>query len=310
MYKNDNIPSTISTNIHRLNNQVVDGILNKQPPKIINIASSSLKKENKKIEELVIQLEQIVKGSKFSIKDEYYEKLEKIGNYTFTIPSDLEADDRYYLNSLEAISDEVYVSLLVTDSKSVDHLVALLYGKESGEWKLFGIYSGQYSAQGLNAIVLYQKALELDKKGYLIPAFLYEKLAINLLRPVQFFQYDKEREIQKYGDDLAKRVNEKFYWPIKLDSMQTKPEVISIDVVSVAEGGLMPIIPYVSSVDLNDPEKLKLEAEEMTNILGNMFPGLLPNFNNIAFRAYSEQPINPQKQYSYYGTVIDITKWK
>lgn len=304
-YKNDEINPSLKSSFKELRDKVVSAIKANDSEAIIKLGNKDIRKDSDKVKQLLEQFSKTLKDDSFIVKDEYYSKLNKVGEYRFVIPSSLSKDeeDRYVLQ-IDGISDEIYVPLLISNKTGAKYMVAPIFGKENNNWVLAGLHIGQFSCQDLNAIQLYNEAKKLENKGYLLPAVLYADLATKVLRPAIFFQYEKESDVQKYRDKIISEIQKKYKFPMITEIISSKPEIFNIDVINVEQGGLTPSVNY-KSIKMNDVEGLKVEAEELTSFIEQKFPGTLESFNYIGYRAYSEIASDPNKQYYSYGTVID-----
>jgi hypothetical protein len=185
-------------------------------------------------------------------------------------------------------------------------MISSVFKKEENEWKLYTIYFNDYSYYGMNAIDIYNKAKELAEKESIIPAALIMSRCNNILRPAPFLQYNIQMEIMNFYNDLMSKVQKEYTFPKEIKTSTGSIELFGINIEMTTED-FMPDIKYVTKLDISKDNEanIKKEANEIHDDVMGMFSGLEENFDVFLYRAYSEPPIDPQKKYSGYGTVIE-----
>ena len=120
----------------------------------------------------------------------------------------------------------------------------------------------------------YQAAQQNYEKGYLIDAVNDLVLANQLLKPAnQFWQYQKEKEIQEFGQKVMADINNKFTFPMTVDYVKTKPQIFNIYPQGMNEG-YFPMIRYTTSIDLSDTITLRKECDEIHSKIGDLYYGI------------------------------------
>lgn len=149
----------------------------------------------------------------------------------------------YFINYSANYSEE-YVTLLRFEHNSTTVQTICFYGKEGNSWKLDFLNTNPWGTKGKDALAYYKSSKKHLDKGYLLNAFLEAKIANQYSRNAGgVFQYRQEEEIATYLNNLAKKMNETFDLPIKLDSLPGKPEIMHVIPQTTTEG-FFPLIIY------------------------------------------------------------------
>jgi len=302
--QNNGINKEILDSGKSLDDQVLDDLKNNNLDKILEISSEEFKQKSSTNKEWFEELQKYTKDKPFDNPDRYYCEINKVGKYNFAI-KDLK-DDLFSIN-LDAIGNEMFISLFKTKSQKDDFIVLLIYIKEQGKWKLNTLSGVQYSYDGMNAIDLYEKAKSLEAQGYAVPANIYMGLCSKILRPAPFIQYKKESEINDYGKKLNQSITDKYAFPEKLKNTNNV-ELYGFRVEYTKNDGIIPVVRYVTSIGLDSSdkkEKLGKEANDMNKEVTDKYPGLKANFKYVLYEAYSEPPIDPKKTYPDYRTGVE-----
>lgn len=299
-YRDNEIDKQTADSVKALDDKVLEDIKSNDSDKILEFSGDSIKKDSAKFKELVKNINEKVKDKSFEYEVRYYCKVNKVGKYTFTVGTS--EDDPYYIK-IDAPGKDVFISLIKSNSNLDDYLLSLIYTKEQGKWKLCTFYVGEYSCSGMGVNNLYQKAEQLEDKGYTIPAGLYLSLTNQLLNPAPFIEYKKASEINSYSKKVLSNLNNKYTFPKKLESVKNI-EVYSLDIQYVKQG-LIPVIKYTTSTNLSDENKIRQEANDMNNEVISLYPGMKENFKYFLYEAYSEPPIDSKKMYNCYRTVVE-----
>ena len=297
---NDNIKKQILDSVKILDDKVLDSIKNNNPDKIFEISSEEFKNNSLSFKETLASNNKDFKDLSFEYKDRYYCKVNNVGKFNITITT--AEDDPFYITT-EAINKDIFVSLIKTTSNKDDYLFTLIYIKENDEWKLRTFYAGNYSMDGMNAIDLYEKAKSLEAQGYKLPASTYMGLCSKLLRPASFIQYKKESEIVDYSKKLNKSITDEHTYPEKLKNTNNA-EIYGFDVKYTKNDGIIPVVKYVTGIELGKKEELQKEADGMNKEVTDKYSGMKENFKYILYEAYSERPIDPKKTYNNYRSGV------
>ncbi len=304
VYWNDEIKQATVDEVHLLNEILVSGIKNNMPELILDLATNDLAEDQ--------QFQQIIRqgfGDQFTENDflnihDYHILLNKTGNFTYQAFS-LDEDAPFIIH-VPARSTEMYVSLLVNE-KPVSQLLLVFYIKEKEDWKLESFHFVNFAWQGLDALQLYEKANILHDEGFTVPAMLYLKASVDLVRPSPILQYKEEAKIVNHLEKVTNEVVQMFKFPIQLPHIINEPVLYGID-LKILDEGFVPVIIYITNLNLDDPEGLKEEAYQIATHINTIFPGVTQNFSYIIFRAVDEAPENPNIYYDARVTVVDLSE--
>ena len=299
-YHNDEIDKESLDSVKILDDKILESIKNNNADNILEISSESFEENSKNIKEIISSINQSVNVKSFDYKDRYYCKVNKVGKYSFAIGT---LQDESFNIKLNAVSKDIFVSLIKSNSNSIDYILSLVYIKEQGEWKLMTLNCGEYSYYGMNAIDLYEKAKSLDTKGYKVPAGFYIRLYGKLLHPVPILQYKKESEITDYSKRFIDSTKNDYTFPKKLENTDNV-ELYGFDVKYVKDE-LIPVVKYTTNMELSNKEAIEKEANEINNEVTSQYPGMKENFKLFLYEAYSEPPIDPKKTYNCYRTGVE-----
>ena len=297
---NSEIDNTILDPIKILDDKVLESIKNNKPDEILEISSEDFKKNSGNIKEFIGSINESTKDKTFDYKDRYYCRVDKIGKYSFSVETS--PNDSFYVN-LEAVSKDIFVSLIKSNSNSNDYLLSLVYIKEQNIWKLQSINVGEYSYDGMNAADLYEKAKLLDGKEYKVPAALYSVLSSKLLHPAPFLQYKNESEITNYNKKLLESLKNDYTFPQDL-KYANNIKIYGFDVRDVKEG-IVPVIKYTTNIKLSNKEAIEKEANDINNAVTIQYPGMKENFKFFLYEAFSEPPVDSKITYNCYRTKVE-----
>jgi preprotein translocase subunit SecG len=298
MYHNDKIDKQILDSVKVIDDEVLDDIKNDNQNRLNKLGSEAFKNEPLSSNELLDTMSKQVKDKSFDYQDRYYFVSKKIGNSKFTMNI---SKDQYI--TLEATNSDIFVSLRKSNSNKHDYLLATVYVKEQGEWKLDRFALKDYSYDGMNAIDLYEKAKSLNAQGYKIPALTYGVLSAVTLHPASFLHYQKENEITDFYKKLADDVKNAHLFPQKLKNSNNL-EIYSVTVRNDVEG-VIPVIRYVTGIELSNKEAIEKEANDINDEVNSLYPGMKESFKQLIYEAYSEEPVDSKKTYNYYRTTVE-----
>jgi len=283
-----------------LDDKVLESIKNNDSDKVLEISSEAFKNNSGNIKEFISNINKSVKDKTFDYKDRYYCKVNKIGKYSFSIKS---LENNTLNVNLEAVSNDIFVSLIKSNSNSNDYMLSFIYIKEQDTWKLQSLDVGEYSYDGMTADDLYEKAKSFDNKGYIIPAALYSVLSSKLLHPAPFLEYKNKNEITNYNKKLLDGIKNEYTFPQELKNANNI-KIYGFDVKGVKEG-IVPVVKYTTNIELSNKEAIEKEANDINNAVNSQYPGLKENFKLFLYEAYSEPPIDSKKTYNCYRTGVE-----
>lgn len=304
MAKDDDIASPILDEMKRLEDIILESLKTNNENLIVDISCSELKQNTANLKSFATQINQFIGKSKVDSFARYHCTIDTTKNIGSQI-IDVTGENEFILHFGE-LTGEVCVSLLKLEFKGNEKLISSILTKEDDGWQLYMIYFNNYSYYGMNAIDLYNKSKALAEEGSIVPAVLIMSACSNVLRPAPFLQYNGQMEIMDFYKDLMSKVQKEYTLPKEIKTSTGSVELYGLN-IEMTTKGFMPDIRYVTQLDLgkDNEANLKKEANEIHNDVMGMFNGLEENFDVFLYRAYSELPIDPQKKYNGYGTVIE-----
>jgi len=302
---NDEIDAGIRNDMHTLSEKIIESIKNDDPTIMYNLFVEELKEEGiDNVKNLYSQLAPAIKGKTFELYNEYYVISQNWRAVQFSISSETDANNKFYM-FLNTASNNAYISLLSTEGEFKDLIFCFVYVKVKGQWRLHIAHLGVLRMGGKTVPVWLQEAGELSAKRYDIPALFKLNIANQFLRPAQFIQYAKEKEVIDLSKEIQARINSKYKFPIRLSSLPNTPEIYHIG-PQFLQMNLLPTITYVTKIPLDNASELQKEVDAMTPELKSIFPGITKNVSHITYKAFSQPPTDPQKTYDYYGLTAEI----
>lgn len=299
--RNEGIDNTIRDEIEKLDRIVIDSLKNLDKDALIGISSPLFTDNTVDLDGFLSMINQAIGSTSFDYKEKYYCKQQKVGQYTATVSS-LSEDDPFFV-TVDVDSPEVYVSLMKSDSGIIDYMLTNVYIKEDGDWKLISLYCGEYSYHGMTVVDLYKKAKELDESGHQLPALMYAGLYSNMLRPAPHVQYKIEGEIKAFSKQIYEDVSQSYTFPQKLDG-GNGVEIYGIELI-VVKDDFIPMIKYITNTGTDDAANSEKEAHDIHAETMSKLEGVKECFDIFLYRAFSEPPIDPSKQYPCYTTVVE-----
>lgn len=305
-WKNDNIDKNKREQIKKLNDKLFNAIINNDVAVVKTLMSDKLlEKAGNDLDVLINKVSNTLNADSYRILDEYnvHCSTTGIGN---TLPSGVTGNNDYFV-SFQALNKEMYVSLLLPNGLDNELLITAIYGKYDSEWKINILQFGPYSLFGKTAPDYLNLAKSSYDKSYLIDAVNYISLSKQCLRPANdYFQYQKEKEINEFYDKVMKEVNSKFTFPLALENIDTKPKVFRIFPEMTSEG-FFPMVYYLSSINLNDTKALKIENEKVKKEVDRLFTGIDKDKKFVFYWAFNEIP-DGKKLVEHYGFIDKRTE--
>ncbi len=306
IWKNDNIDKDKKEQIKIINDKLFNAIKSNNIDGVKALMSDKLlEKGEPELDKLIKQVSSFIKSDSYRIFDEYnvHNSTTGIGN---TIPSGITGDNDYVIN-YQALNKEMYVSLLLTNGLEDDFLIIAVYGNYDNQWKINILQIGQFSFFKKTAPEYYKLAKECYDKAYLTDAIINAGLSKQFLRPANnFFQYQKEKEINEFYDKVMKEMNSKFTFPLTLDNVETKPRVFRI-YPQVIKEGIYPMVQYLTKLNLKDTTALKLENEKVKKEINSLLTGINKDKKFVFYQAYNVLP-GSKKLVEHYGFVDKLTE--
>ena len=305
-WKNDHIEKDTREQIKILNDKLFKAITSNDVTGVKALLSDKLlEKGTSDLDKIINQVSTSFKTDSYRILDEYdvHNSTAGIGN---TLPSGISGDNDYILN-YQALNKEMYVSLLLPNGVPNELLITAIYGKYNNGWKINILQFGQYSLFGKTAPDYFKLAKSSYDKSYLIDAVNYIGLSKQCLRPANdFFQYQKNKEINDFYEKAMQEVNSKFTFPMTLENIDTKPKVFRIFPEMINEG-FFPMVYYLSDINLKDTTALKIENEKVKKEVDRLFTGIDKDKRFVFYWAFKEIP-DGKKLVEHYGFIDKQTE--
>ncbi|HUX96143.1 MAG TPA: hypothetical protein VMV47_10455 [Bacteroidales bacterium] len=289
MWKDDKIDSNVRTQIHKLNYQLIDGLLENNSEKVLSIFSEDMIEQNEfDLNMLMQQVKENFAKEGFEILNDFY--LSNISENSQVSVTTGSSGDHDYIIDFKALSSEAYVSVGYFDKNLYHTCLTLVYGKYGKEWKLNMLLVGALRIMNKDAFDWYQSAKFNYEKGYLFDAANDMVLANSILKPGdKFWQYQKEKEIQDFEQKVKAEIYAKYTFPILIDFVKSKPQIFRIHPQSM-NNEYFPMIHYTTTIDLKDTLKLSKECDEIHSGIGELLNGIDKNKKLIIYRACKSIP--------------------
>ena len=248
------------------------------------------------------KLGQLAKGTNFTILHEYLIDAKGTGPATVTLPGD---EENKFIISVERGKGPIVISLLTSTGNFKDVMLCFAYLKTKDGWQLYTFHSGVYKVGGRNAVRWYEEARDMYDKGWEVPAMQRMHFVKSIMRPAPFIQYDREKEIQDFFAKGAAETAKKYAFPFKATWVKEMPMVYGLD-IEFSKERLVPVVIYVTKHPLNRGTPIQEEADAITSKIEKIIPGITKTSAEIGYRAFSEPPLDADKQYKYRVLVSKI----
>ncbi|MEL1245494.1 hypothetical protein AAEO56_14565 [Flavobacterium sp. DGU11] len=219
----------------------------------------------------------------YTVFDEY-QCHHSVTNNNIAIPSEEHSYTFKYVNEVE----DTYVSLLKIPYSEEGYLLAVIYGKEGDEWKIDEIKINIIWQHGKNAQEYYAIAKKKEDDGFLIDALLYAEAAQACIQATEnFVEFDNAKSIPLYYNRLRGKVDAKYTFPILLENIRTKPQVMGISLAQ-SEDGTGALITYQTIIPVEENITLGQEFELVKKEMKKTFTDFDFNKPGIHYRAINQ----------------------
>jgi hypothetical protein len=302
--QNEEIELSLRQEIHKINDDIIEVIQQGSSEELFGYVVTGLADEQEarqKIYDAFPAMAQLLAEQELEVYQDCYCVCEGEGSTSCTLHPETDYD---FQISIEAVSNEMFVSLLETQEFH-NLLLSIVYVKQGDNWRLWQYSLGSIKIAERNAVQWYEEASEYYKQGYLVPAIFRLQLSSTCLHPAPFLKYQREGEIVDLIEKAEVEFNSEYSFPIQLSGIESNPVIYYIKSQFVQQE-IIPVIWYVTSIELEDINGLKEEANMISPIVQEMFPGIAEGTEQIAFQAFSEPPTDPDREYDSYGTVVEV----
>jgi len=299
-WKDETIDHLTRSEIGNLNDQLFNAIRNKNVEALKNLMSDKLlEADGDNLGAIVNDISSAISDD-YHVMNEFYVKNTSTGT-TNILPAG-NGDDNDFTIKYQALNEEMYVSLLLTEGKTSGILITAIYGKYGNKWKINIIQFGQYSLFNMTAPEYYKQAKASYGQAYLIDAINLMGLSMKCLSPGnKFFEYKKADEITAFYNKVLDEVKAKYTFPLTLSSIPTQPQIFSVS-LEMTDEGFSPIVYYLSNIDLANTPSLTAENEKIKDEIGEIFPGIDQGKKYVFYRAFNEIP-DGTREVEHYGFI-------
>ena len=286
---NENIDSSIRNEIKELDDHLIQSVAENNSQALKKIMSDLLlEKSGNEIDGIVNHMNKFIDNTEYRILDQYYVKSTSKG-ISNTVMSGVSGENDYIIH-YKAENEEMFISLLIIENGLDELLITAIYGKYPEGWKINIIQFGQIRINGMIATELYTEAKEQYEKGYLVDAANNMYLSSLVAKPANaFWQYQTENKMKEFFDEVVAEANKQYNFPLTLNNIDTKPQIISIAPQGMNEG-YFPMVNYLTELDLKDTLSLKIENDKVHEKIGEVFNGLDKDKKYIFYKAWNEIP--------------------
>jgi len=245
------------------------------------------------LKERMALLQDVVPPKNTQIIDQYWVKGLKPGVITPVISPSM----TYFINYLANFEEE-FITILRHNKGNQTSQTICLYGRKGKNhpWKMDFFQTADWGHKNQGAMDYYQKSKQFMDKGYFLNAFLEARIAYKYAKaPQGLFQYRQEQDLMDHLNTLAKKMNESFTLPIKIDSLPGKPEIMAV-APQVTTDGFFPMIVYLTDVKF-EPDFLKKECDLIHAQIEKIFPCITKFRTSIFYRAYNRKDKEKKRHY-------------
>lgn len=288
-WKDENIDKKTREEISTLNNKLLKAVSTQDSTLLKSMFSDVLmKKSNGFLGSLLEQASQMFTSTEYRFVNQFHVKNKK-KDVTNTVFPGINGHNDYILK-YKALNKEMYVALLVPQNGLNEFLVTCIYGKYPEGWKINILQFGGYTRDGKTATQLYELATRQYQLGYLIDAANSMVLSEQVMDPSNsFLKYNKEKEMKEFKQSLIAELNRMYQFPMTMEAVKSKPQIINIYPMGVKEG-YFPMIEYVSMINLKDTARTKKEFLEIHESLESTFKGITTDKQFVFYKAYAAMP--------------------
>jgi hypothetical protein len=202
-----------------------------------------------------------------------------------------------------------YVSLFTSEANQTEALYTIVWGEYEDGWKMHNFDVASFGWSGKRGPDWFEEAKKVREKSGDVAAYLTMKAVSGLFRPSRVFEWkDLEGQVNDYYGEMYKSVASKLSEPMVVQELDSKPTIYGLDATTVNDlpGQIIPTFQYVSKYPNSQADLVMEEANQMAPLMEKYFEGVNDLGVNLLFVAYEEPPIDPEKKYKMYRTVVEI----
>jgi hypothetical protein len=288
-WKDESIEQSLRNEIQDLDTRVIESIRTNDPSHVKTIMSDMLLKQSgSNISQLIGQVASAVDDSDYETLNQFHVKNSTTGIRNTVISGVSQRND--FVINYQALNKEMFISLLIQKNEPDVLIITNIYGKYPDGWKLNILQFGTYKVDGKTAVELYVKAKGEYEKGHLIDAANDMFLSSKIANPAStLWKYQKEEEMKEFYEKVINETKASYNFPLTLNEINSKPQIINIFPQGTSEG-YFPMVEYLTSIDLNDTVRTKVENELIHQSIGHIFKGIDKDKRYLYYKAYNEMP--------------------
>ncbi|WP_066498205.1 hypothetical protein [Abyssisolibacter fermentans] len=302
-YNNDDIDTEIKTSAQKTIDKFFKGIINQDINMIKDICLITDNQQfDKSSLDYIMQTKDLFKKNNPILLQQLY-TVSNNDNITVFLP-----DFDGYACTLPTNKMDAFTSFYTIENGANNILIMVNLLKDSNkEWKMSKVYFGEYEIMGKGIEDWIYEAKKFKDKGYLLSACSCQYLALRLSRPSKYMNYLKEDTIKSKYEEFQKEVIDNYSFPMKIQLSNYEIEIYNIDLIPVKEGYVYQV-KYVTKQDIINPNENQMEKE--ADFIHKQMEQIIPGFgkgisNCILYSAFSEPPIDPNKQYKAFSTIVE-----
>ena len=302
---NSEVDPNLQKDVSEVQEALFDGIKTKNYNSISNLISPKISGlKNFDLKSFVDKVSPLLNQNEFVISDQYYSKIKSLDREAkATIVPSLSDKNKFIINNHTFYGKESYNLFLKSTNLGWQYLSFLSMSKFSGKWKINIIHFGNYAINYLSAPKLFDLGMEAKNENRISSCVVYAWAMNRCLRPAPYLQYMDEKKYIKFIKSSFSEMNSNFKFPFYIE----ETPIIGFQVETTEKEGLIPIVLYLTDLDLKNPDVEK-KARRIKEKVLTKFYGLDRDFDYLLMRGYNEMPTDPQKRYNIHGTIIKLRK--
>lgn len=296
-------PKEEKNEILKLSEQVTGAIQKDDVQIIMDITSTDFQQNSDEINYIIERINAVVQDD-FKPLNNFYLTFSKIGTDAKSIIPDLSGYPYFFY--IIPISNKMAVLFSTLENGELTYLLTQTYMLENNKWKLNRLTFGDYAVKGMRAPEIYEKMLKLQENGQDFLAALYAQVLYSLTPAADMIQYPETVALEYDIRDVIEKANEKGDFPYIVETEQGKFEIVDIQAELFPEG-IGCIIKYAAHTFVSEDNKIVLEneAKSIFKVIDQYAPEIGENFDIFFIEAYEEVPMDQNKEYISYTTIIE-----
>lgn len=302
-YLDNKINKKIIEEINKLDEEVVNAIVNNDAKTIVNMLAPDLNISEEAITGIIKPYSKIITDSNYEYLGRYYFETIKFSQASRAVTTSANGE---YDIIVEAIDGEIFVSLIKCRYEHVEELLSVEYIREDGDWNIRDFSLIPYTYNGENALDHYKKAQEFYDAGEYMMAYLHIYTALDLQVGSDRFRYRDLTAMENLGILCVEKMNEFYPMPIQIDGAGGVL-VYSVSPVN-APGAMLPSFEYATKYEITEQgneeiyAKISDEIEIINEELMKLYPEIEEYFDKVMYYAVT----NPGGVGSAYRETVDI----